>query len=304
MVAQELWRNGSIMVPLPLIVLTTHDNADTRIDAPISWAGMDRLRDAAVLITGASSGIGQATALAFARRGARLALCARRLDRLEAVARGCRAHGAPQVLTLAVDLARPSEPERFVAAALAGLGRADVLINNAGVGWRGPLLEQPEAVLEELVATNLMAVVRATRAVLPAMLEARRGVIVNVASVVGVRAMPYSAAYSATKHALVGLSHALRGELTGTGVKVTVVYPGTTATEFFQGRPPGGLLLQRPEQVASTIVHAACRPRRDVFVAPYRLAQLVEPLLGGPLDWLLGAVRRRQARREQMRPAG
>ncbi len=263
---------------------------------------MGRIQDAAVLITGASSGIGRATALAFARRGARLALCARRRDRLEAVAHDCRANGAPQVLTLAVDLARPAEPERFVAAALDALGRADVLVNNAGVGWRGPFLEQPEAVLEELVATNLLAVLQATRAVLPAMLEARHGVIVNVASVLGVRAMPYSAAYSATKHALVGFSHALRGELIGTGVKVSVVYPGTTASEFFQGRSPGGLFLQRPERVASTIVRAVCRPRRDVFVVPYRVVQLAEPVLGGPLDRLLGAVRRRQAHRGRDAP--
>jgi hypothetical protein len=124
------------------------------------------------------------------------------------------------------------------------------------------------------------------------MLEANTGVIVNVASVVGFRAMPYSAAYSASKHALVGLSHALRGELSGTGVKVSVVYPGTTDTEFFQGERPRAPLTHSPRWVARAIVRTARHPRRDVVILPYRVAHLVEPILGGPLDHVLGETRR------------
>jgi short-subunit dehydrogenase len=120
------------------------------------------------------------------------------------------------------------------------------------------------------------------------------GVIINVASVVGVRAMPYSAAYSASKYALAGLSHALRGELSGTGVKVCTVYPGTTATEFLGGQTHDGFMTHSSRYVARTILRTARWPRRDVFLLPYRVASLAEPVLGGLLDHLLGETRRGQ----------
>jgi short-subunit dehydrogenase len=135
------------------------------------------------------------------------------------------------------------------------------------------------------------------------MLAVNSGVIINVASTVGFRAMPYSAVYSASKHALVGLSHALRGELSGTGVKVSVVYPGTTATEFWRGEESGGLVTHPPSWVARAIVRTARWPRRDVIIAPYRLAHLAEPLLGGLLDHVLGEARRRQNPRLRQKPS-
>src|SRR5262245_46046328 len=95
------------------------------------------LRGAVVLVTGASSGIGAATAQAFARRGARLAICARRFDRLQAVAERCRSSGSPEVVVRRADVGRPAEANGFVAAALSSFDRIDVLVNNAGVGWRG-----------------------------------------------------------------------------------------------------------------------------------------------------------------------
>src|SRR3989442_8442548 len=192
-----------------------------------------RLKGAVVAITGASSGIGEATALAFARKGARLALGARRLDRLNAVAERCRQKGSPDVSTRRLDVGKSADARAFVAAALRDHERIDVLVNNAGMGWMGRLHEMPDEKVEELLATNLAGVIACIQAALPPMLERRRGVIINVASVVGFRAAPYSAVYSATKHAVVRLSHALRGELSGTGVKVCVVYPGSTKTEFF-----------------------------------------------------------------------
>ena len=118
--------------------------------------------------------------------------------------------------------------------------------------------------------------------------------IIDVASVSGVRAMPYSAVYSASKYAMVGLSHALRGELSGTGVKVCTVNPGTTATEFFRGRRPDGFMTHSPRQVARTILRTARWPRRDAFVLPYRAAGLAEPIFGGLLDHVLGETRRSQ----------
>ena len=252
-----------------------------------------RLRNASVVITGASSGIGEATALAFARRHARLAICARRLDRLQDVAERCRQAGAAAVILRRADVGRRADARAFVAGALRDYDRIDVLVNNAGLGWQGRLHEMPDREVQTLVDTNLMGVVWTTQAALPSMLAARSGVIINVASVVGFRANPYSAVYSASKHAVVGLSHALRGELSGSGVKVSVVYPATTDTEFFN-RTAGRIgPAYSASWVANLIVRTARWPRRDAMVAPVRAAHLAEPVFGGLLDHVLGEVRRR-----------
>jgi short-subunit dehydrogenase len=253
-----------------------------------------RLKGAVVMITGASSGIGAATALAFAGQGARLELGARRLDRLEKVAEKCRRAGSPDVNVRQVDVGGRGDARAFVAAALRKHERLDVVINNAGVGWVGRLQQMPEDKVDELIATNLKGVIAMTQAALPWMVERRRGVIINVASVVGFRASPYSAVYSATKHALVGLSHALRGELSGTGVKVCVVYPGVTAgTEFFDDSVRGVGPHYPSSWVAKLIVRTAQFPRRDAMVLPIRAAQLAEPVFGGLMDHALGEIRRR-----------
>src|SRR5215510_12560281 len=253
-----------------------------------------RLRGAAVLVTGSSSGIGEAAALEFARKGARVAICARRFDRLQAVAQRCRAAGAPEVVVRVADVSHPAEARGFVGAALSIFDSIDVLVNNAGVGWRGRFQDLREPELVQMLNTNVLGALVITQAALPAMLEANAGVIVNVASVLGFRAMPYSAAYSASKHALVGMSHALRGELSGTGVKVSVVYPGTTNTGFFSGPRPRGLMVHSPAWIARAIVRTARRPRRDVIILPYRLADFAEPFFGGLLDHVLGEARRSQ----------
>ncbi len=252
-----------------------------------------RVKGAVVLITGASSGIGAATALAFARRGARLELGARRLERLNEVAQQCKQAGAPDVNVRLVDVGVRSQARAFIAAAIRDHERLDVLVNNAGAGWVGRVHQMPEERVDALIATNLKGVINTTQAALPWMLERRRGVIINVASVVGFRATPYSAVYSATKHAVVGFSHALRGELSGTGVKVCVVYPGVTAgTEFFQDGQPLG--PQYPATwVANLIVRTARFPRRDAMVMPLRFVHLAEPVFGGLMDHALGEARRR-----------
>src|SRR5229473_3696002 len=241
-----------------------------------------RLKNSVVAITGASSGIGEATAVEFARKGARLALGARRLDRLNAVAEKCRQKGSPDVSTRRLDVGKNADARAFVAAAIRDHDRIDVLVNNAGLGWMGRLHEMPEEKVEELLATNLAGVIACTQAALPPMLERRRGVIINVASVVGFRAAPYSAVYSATKHAVVGLSHALRGELSGTGVKVCVVYPFVTGgTEFFADTERAVGPQYPAAWVANLIVRTARFPRRDAMVVPIRLGQIAEPLFGG-----------------------
>ena len=120
---------------------------------------MAGLKGAAVLITGASSGIGEATALAFARRRARLCLCARRLDRLQAVAERCRESGALEVVIRKADVGRAAESRGFVATGLQHFDRIDVLVNNAGFGWRGRLTDMPEDQVQSLVDTNVKGVI-------------------------------------------------------------------------------------------------------------------------------------------------
>jgi short-subunit dehydrogenase len=251
-----------------------------------------RLKDSVVVVTGASSGIGKATALAFARKGARLALGARRLDRLNAVAQMCETRGSPDVSVRRLDVGNRADARAFIAAALRDHERIDVLVNNAGVGWMGRLQEMPEDKIDELVATNLKGVIATTQAALPAMMARQQGVIINVSSVVGFRASPYSAVYSATKHAIVGLSHALRGELSGTGVKVCVVYPGVTKTEFFDSTEAPLGPMYSASWVANLIVRTARFPRRDAIVMPLRFAHITEPLFGGLMDHSLGEARR------------
>src|SRR5229473_3147867 len=247
-----------------------------------------RLKNSVVAITGASSGIGEATAVEFARKGARLALGARRLDRLNAVAEKCRQNGSPDVSTRRLDVGKNADARAFVAATIRDHERIDVLVNNAGLGWMGRLHEM----VEELLATNLAGVIACTQAALPPMLERRRGVIINVASVVGFRAAPYSAVYSATKYAVVGLSHALRGELSGSGVKVCVVYPASTVTEFFAATEAPIGPQYSAAWVARVIVRTARFPRRDAIVLPYRFVQLAEPIFGGLIDHSIGEARR------------
>jgi short-subunit dehydrogenase len=254
-----------------------------------------RMKGAVVAITGASSGIGEATAIAFARKGALLVLGARRLDRLNAVAERCRQRGSPEVSVRRFDVGNRVEARAFVAAALRDHERIDVVVNNAGLGWMGRLHEMPEEKVDELIATNLKGVVTVTQAALPSMLERRRGVIINVSSVLGFRAAPYSAVYSATKHAVVGLSHALRGELSGTGVKVCVVYPSSTHTEFFASTEAPIGPVYPAWWVANLIVRTARYPRRDAVVLPYRFVHLAEPILGGLLDHTMGEARRRRS---------
>jgi len=177
-----------------------------------------------VVVTGASSGIGRRRAGVRAQRGA-AGVGARRLDRLNAVAQMCLAKGSPDVSVRRLDVGQRADARAFVAGCGEDHDRIDVLVNNAGVGWMGRLHEMPEDKVEELVATNLRGVIATPRPHCR-MLERRSGVIINVSSLRRFRAAPYSAVYSATKHADRRPFHALRGELSGDGgVKVCVVYP-------------------------------------------------------------------------------
>ena len=220
-------------------------------------------RGSTALVTGATSGIGRATAIALARVGARVIATGRDANALEAV---CAETGGTSV---AADLGNPADIERL-AAALGESGAVDILVNNAGIGWEGPFAAMPPEKIDDLVAVNLLGSVRLTRALLPAMLERRRGHIVNVASIAGHVGVRDEALYAATKAALLMFSEGLRYEVQESGVRVTAVSPGVVDTEFFARR--GSPFRRRrprpipPERVAHAIVRAIERNRDEVIV--------------------------------------
>jgi short-subunit dehydrogenase len=214
-----------------------------------------RLDDSRVLITGASSGIGAATAHAMAGAHARLVLAGRDRARLDAVAASCG--GRVVTADLACD----------TAALVAEAGPVDVLVANAGVGWAGPVTAMTERTIDDLMAVNLVAPVRLTRLLLPGMIERGRGHIVFVASIAGVVGVPGEAVYSATKAGLIAFAEALRAE---TPVGVSVVFPGVVDTPFFERRGTP-YARRRPVpipavRVARAIVQAVERERAEVYV--------------------------------------
>jgi NAD(P)-dependent dehydrogenase (short-subunit alcohol dehydrogenase family) len=241
---------------------------------------MVRVAGAVVAVTGASAGIGRETALAFAREGARLAVCARRAERLEALAEAVAALGG-EALVREVDVAEERAVTRFVEDTVARFGRLDVLVNNAGYGVRGRVEETPPQDFEQLMKVNYLGTVYACRAAVPIMRRQGSGVIVNVSSIVGHRAMPGGGAYAATKAAQISLTEALRAELRGTGVHACSVHPIGTATEFADvaarasGGRGGGPVgpQQSASDVARAIVGCARRPRPEVY--PYPLSRAV-----------------------------
>ena len=184
-----------------------------------------------IIITGASSGIGAATAGRLAQEQVCLTLAARREGRLQELARKVERLGS-EALIVPTDVTKRAEIERMVQATLERWGRVDVLLNNAGVSFDEPLVAlEPEKIRTE-VAINLMAVIECSQAVLPAMLGQKSGHIINVSSMDGLIATPGSSVYCATKFGVFGFSDALRRQLHGSGVHVSVVCPGYTPSEI------------------------------------------------------------------------
>ena len=184
-----------------------------------------------VLITGASSGFGEATARLLAPAGVKLALNARRADRLEALAAELRQGGA-EVLVLPADLTDAMEAQRIVRETEQHFGRLDVLINNAGVMFLEPIDTADMDRWQRMVQLNLVSLIAATQAALPGMRARKDGHIVNISSTAGRQANPNTGGYSATKWGVVGFSESLRREAYKDNIRVTVIEPGVAATEL------------------------------------------------------------------------
>jgi len=236
---------------------------------------MAKIDGSRILITGASSGIGRATSFELAKRGAMLALTARRLKALRKVS-GEIKDAFPDVqapLAIPCDVSDKEDVIRLVKECVDYLGGIDILINNAGMGVYGnaemTTLEDFRSVME----VNFFGSVNCILEVLPHMKEIGKGLIINIASVAALHGVPYLGAYSASKAALAALSQSLRAELAKSGISIMVVYPGYTQTEFFKNekkvggaRRPGGPYTPA-KKVARAIIKAIENEKRDLVLS-------------------------------------
>ena len=244
-----------------------------------------RLDGTVALVTGASSGIGEATAAMLAGEGAKVAVVARRRDRLEALAERL---GSSNALVIEADITDAEQSARAVATTVGELGRLDTLVNNAGVMLLGPIVDAPIDEWQRMVNLNLLGLLYCTHAALPHLLAAAelepRSVadVVNVSSVAGRVARLNSGVYNATKHGVGAFSESLRQEVTRRHVRVTIIEPGAVGTELaFHNRPEildemaknfEGTEIMQAEDIAESIRYAVTQPRRiavnEILVRP------------------------------------
>jgi NADP-dependent 3-hydroxy acid dehydrogenase YdfG len=233
-----------------------------------------------VAITGAARGIGRATAAALVREGAQVAIGDLDAD----LARRTAEELGPGATAFALDVTDRASFEQFAGAVEAKLGPIDVLVNNAGIMPLGSFVAEDDITARRMVDINVHGVLHGMKVVLPRLVARGDGHLVNIASAAGKGPYPGGATYCGTKHFVVGVSDAVRGELRGTGVEISVVMPVLVDTELASGvRTPRGVPKIKPDDVAAAIVEVLGRPRFDVYV----------PRSIGPLTALSALVPRR-----------
>lgn len=251
------------------------------------------MKDKVAVVTGASSGIGEATARGLALRGASVVLAARNVEKLEVLKRDIISASGRRALTVKTDVSDRASVEAMVERAVGEFGGLDILVNNAGLGLSGRVMDLRAEDLRYVFEVNVIGALNCIQTALPHM--ERGGRIINISSVVGKRAIPKVGGYCASKFALNALSDALRVEIAKLGITVTSVYPGTTRTSFRdnsrrtkdekRGWRPKGVA---PEAVAEKIVRAAEKGPRDVYVSLMdRIFIAGTTLLPGTMDLVL-----------------
>ena len=251
-------------------------------------------QDRVVILTGATQGIGLATAYCLANAGCRLALAARNVARLEQLAHtlNFKRHTAEAIPT---DMGNTAQATQLVEHTIAAFGKVDIVVNNAALGLRDNVADMKEVDARSVMDINYFGPVTLIQAAIPHLrANADGGLIINVSSIVGQRAMPGIAGYCASKGALQNMANSLRLELKADNIRVSTVYPGVTKTQFNdrslgssqQGR--GRLTGHPPEQVAQAILKAIKREPRDVYVTLFdRTFVTVSLLFPGFMDRLL-----------------
>ena len=258
---------------------------------------MPKLHGVSVVITGASSGIGRATALAFARQGANLTLASRDARRLAAVAAECERVGGQAQFSQS-DVTSASDMRGVVRAAVKRFGKVDVWVNDAGVGAVGRFTDVPVEAHEQVINTNLTGTLHGAHAVLPHFLSRHAGVLINVISFAAFVGPPFGASYTATKFGMRGLSESLRAELQGEPrIHVCDVFPGFVDTPGvghagnYTGHRLHALAPDRPEQVADAIVRLVHHPKDKVSVgAVAKFAPLAYAVAPGLGRWTMNRV--------------
>lgn len=256
-----------------------------------------------VVITGASSGIGAASCIEFAKRGANLALVARRKEKLEELEKTLAEFGI-STLVCECDVSDKSQVKKMGSQVMEKFGRIDVLVNNAGFAIYGAVSDLTIEEIESQMQTNYFGMVYCTKIFLPKMLEQKSGHVVNVASVAASFGLPGIASYCASKFAMLGFSEGLKHELKGTGIGVTVVSPIMVKTSFFDHRsfehmPKYSPTALSAKTVAKAIVSAASSPRLEIIVPPaIRCAVWVKQTFPYVINPILGSMFRKQMARK------
>jgi NAD(P)-dependent dehydrogenase (short-subunit alcohol dehydrogenase family) len=252
------------------------------------------IRGSTAVITGATSGIGWETALAFARAGARVVVAGRREDRLHQLVAEI---GPASALAVPTDVADPARVEALIEQAATRFGGVDVLVNNAGVGMTARFLEQTLDDFRRVMDVNFWGAVYGCRAVLPVMkAQPAGGVIINVSSILGKRGVPFETAYCASKFALAGFSQALRTEVMAEKIDVSTIFPGVVESEIWESATnrtgfafPDVLPKLPASEVARAIVEDARWPRPEIVMAlDARLIDAANTLAPGLVDLFLG----------------
>jgi NAD(P)-dependent dehydrogenase (short-subunit alcohol dehydrogenase family) len=263
----------------------------------------NHFQDKVVIVTGASSGIGLETTLAFAREGARVVLAARNEAKLREVV-NAHPEWRDQFLPVPADVTKDDDVRRLVEATISKFGRVDILVNNAGIGMRASIADTPIDDACHLMDVNLYGPVRCIQAVLPHMLQKHAGQIVNVGSVLSYVVTARNGIYCASKFALLALSDTLRIELHGTGIEVISVLPAYTETPFFDNMYQyGGATRQSPFKgqhpavVARAVLHGCARHKRQVALTlSARIAIRLRRLSPSLLDFIVRHTSHREAK--------